>query len=556
MLLAPVPAMASGALVWNHDLVGGQGAPTAVLTDDADNVYLAAQFAGPLSLDGNPSVSPADVPGAKSVVAKFDSAGQFLWWKFLSFNVHDAAVGPASNLLLAGSFTNAVDADPGPGVATLTATHATDAVVVELDPNGVFVQAFAISGDNDQTVDAIAVDDSGNIHVAGSYSGWTDFDPLAGDSALAPLSDTDLYVAKYNPDATLAWVRAFESAGRASAAAPADLAIDNQGGVIATGHFTGAYDFDPGPDVHLESTASPRDGFVVKLDADGNYEFSGRVGGNSNDETRAVAVDSEDNVFLAGYFTETADLDPGPGVEEYMSAGHSDGYVLKLDAQGNRVWLRALVGPGVTDANDLHLDKDGNLHLAGAFGGGVSLLIPTTNASPETLLEIFGATDMIEPEVYTVVDDEVSGGAWHTLALKLNPEGRLQAVTTYEALSPTEGLHVAADDAGRSVVAGRIQGAGPQPGPADAPGTPNTYVLKLGYPSDTVWVDFAGTRAAPDGSPEAPYQTLHQGVSQVIPNGTVKIRGDSPITISYESCTVQKPVRIEAVNGPVTIGAP
>lgn len=68
-------------------------------------------------------------------------------------------------------------------------------------------------------------------------------------------------------------------------------------------------------------------------------------GGISADGCRSVSCDANGNIYLTGIFSETVDFDPGPGVANYTANGNSDIYILKLDTNGNLVWIKVVGGP-------------------------------------------------------------------------------------------------------------------------------------------------------------------------------------------------------------------
>ncbi|MGC9942964.1 MAG: S53 family peptidase [Verrucomicrobiota bacterium] len=84
-------------------------------------------------------------------------------------------------------------------------------------------------------------------------------------------------------------------------------------------------------------------------------------------------------------------------------------------------------------------------------------------------------------------------------------------------------------------------------------GTPNgTNLINALMPyTGAIWVDFNYSGSTQNGSYDAPFSTLAQGVSKVSPNGNIWIRtaGSSP-----ETMTIAKPMTIRAANGPATIG--
>ena len=58
-------------------------------------------------------------------------------------------------------------------------------------------------------------------------------------------------------------------------------------------------------------------------------------GSTGDDEALSVAVDSSGNVYTTGYFSGTADFDPGSGTTNLTSNGGIDVFVSKLDSSGN-----------------------------------------------------------------------------------------------------------------------------------------------------------------------------------------------------------------------------
>lgn len=94
----------------------------------------------------------------------------------------------------------------------------------------------------------------------------------------------------------------------------------------------------------------------------------GEGGGNS------IATDASGNVYTTGWFVDVVDFDPGPGVAMQGSMGQGSMFVLKLDAQGNFVWARAVVPTQNTmyaKGTSLAVDAAGNVYAAGAFRGTI-----------------------------------------------------------------------------------------------------------------------------------------------------------------------------------------
>jgi gliding motility-associated-like protein len=93
-------------------------------------------------------------------------------------------------------------------------------------------------------------------------------------------------------------------------------------------------------------------------------------GGTSDlDDGRSLTVDGSGNVYIAGEFSDIADLDPGTGVFNLSSPGNIDIFVCKLDPNGNFIWARQIGGSSGDDISSIVLDASGNVHIAGYFRG-------------------------------------------------------------------------------------------------------------------------------------------------------------------------------------------
>ena len=196
---------------------------------------------------------------------------------------------------------------------------------------------------NSPAVNSIEVDSTGNVYATGFFEGTVDFEPGAGVLELVSTTNWDMFVAKYDPDGGLVWVKGFGVSGGAQDIGWG-IAIGPSGNVHVAGKFHGTVDFDPGTETNTLTSAGSTDAFLLKLDSNGNYVWAKSMGGTAWDECLDIAVDESGNVYTTGNFQNTADLDPGAGVANFVSAGFYDVFVQKLDASGDLVWAKQLGG--------------------------------------------------------------------------------------------------------------------------------------------------------------------------------------------------------------------
>jgi hypothetical protein len=151
------------------------------------------------------------------------------------------------------------------------------------------------------------------------------------------------------------------------------ITVDSFGNVYTTGFFSGTVDFDPGAGTsNLTSVGSSPDIFISKLDAAGNFLWAKSMGGSNNDDCWSIAVDGFGNVYTTGFFSGTADFDPGAGTSNLTSMGGYDIFISKLDTAGNFLWAKSMGGTNNNDVGySIAVDGSGNVYTTGFFSGTV-----------------------------------------------------------------------------------------------------------------------------------------------------------------------------------------
>jgi len=208
---------------------------------------------------------------------------------------------------------------------------------------------------------AVAVAAHGSqIYVTGYFEGSTDL----GGTPLASAGGRDVFVAKYDENGNHISSVAFGGAGNDEGI---DIAVSQlSGDVVLTGSFEGTVDFGGGA---LDS-AGLKDGFVVKLGADGAHLWSQGFGGPVDDAGLGIALDGHDRVYLSGYYQQVIDLGLGP----LTSAGVGDVLVAKLEPTGEPVWNRSFGGSAWDEGAAVSVAPedgvaDGTVAVVGSFQG-------------------------------------------------------------------------------------------------------------------------------------------------------------------------------------------
>jgi hypothetical protein len=306
-------------------------------------------------------------------LSHFANAQSFEWVKQMggiSTEVgRSIAVDASGNVYTTGSFQGTADFDPGPGTFNLSSAGNYDIFISKLDSSGNFVWAKKFGGTLDDYSHSIAVDASGNVYTTGSFQLTTDFDPGSGTFNLTSAGLFDIFISKLDASGNFVWAK--QLAGTKSNGGRS-IAVDASGNVYSTGRFTETVDFDPGTGTfNLNSGLAPN-AYISKLNASGEFVWAKQLGGTSSVSVGcSITLDDFGNVYTTGYFSDTADFDPGPGAFIFTSAGGDDIFISKLDASGNFVWAKQLGGTSDDSGLSIALDALGNVYVTGYFQGTV-----------------------------------------------------------------------------------------------------------------------------------------------------------------------------------------
>ncbi|MBK6329609.1 MAG: hypothetical protein IPF62_03465 [Bacteroidetes bacterium] len=106
--------------------------------------------------------------------------------------------------------------------------------------------------------------------------------------------------------------------------------------------------------------------FISKLDSNGNFVWAKGIGSSVGyDEGSSITTDAAGSIYITGRFEYSVDFDPGPGVLTMTASGLADTYILKLDSNGNLVWVNQLGGPISNIGVYITVDNLGQAYIAG-----------------------------------------------------------------------------------------------------------------------------------------------------------------------------------------------
>jgi hypothetical protein len=372
--LATLLSSAQPTFQWAKQMaVFGSDAPSSIVTDNAGNVYTTGYFQGTVDFDPGVGVfNMTAIAGSQLqdiFISKLDPNGNLLWAKQIGGSGYDngisLTVDNMQNVYVVGNFDGTVDFDPNAGVQSLISSAAARHFVLKLDVTGSFVWVKQIGG----ITWSITSDNTGAPYITGQFNITGDFDPGIGTLNLTPAGFVDGFVLKLNTSGDLVWVKQMGASG--GTCAPYSIAIDAANNIYTTGGFFNTVDFDPGIGIsNLASTSGSQDIFVSKIDVTGNFVWAKHFSSPIDEAPSSIKVDNTGNVLITGRFAYTVDFDPNVGVANLTALGTNyNSFITKLDASGNLIWAKALLGSAYNKGISIQNDINSDVYVGGTFVG-------------------------------------------------------------------------------------------------------------------------------------------------------------------------------------------
>lgn len=377
------------------------------------------------------------------------------------------AIDKKGHSIIAGQYKTRLDfnfSDAPADTAYLSATPSGTGFSVffaKYKSDGSFLWANRIyNGRSNQSADIVDIetDDSGNVYLAGSYSGWIDFNPSDAPADTATRYSTvqgttyysSMYIAKYDSNGNFKWVMNF----RGSAPVLNDIAV--KGNLLYVTGVTRTItsltmrntDFNPSElpaDTLFFDGAIQNNAFLAVYDLAGNLKMAQRLNNAVAFNSAGIDADNSKNIYLTGTIRGKQDFDPASGMADtaYLNAANGT-YLAKYDSAGKFKWVQpVLTNDNMTNEQSIiKLSPADDIYVTGAFKG-ISDFNP--DADPEDTLNLRANT--ILPAT----------SAWIS---RYNTAGDFDTAFTLGGIGITDAINaISFDDSGNFYIAGDFMGA-------------------------------------------------------------------------------------------------
>lgn len=250
----------------------------------------------------------------------------FVWAKqagspTLSDAAADLAIDALGNLYMTGDIQGS--ATFGNGIVLTTPSTAPDVFVSKHGPDGTIQWANRYGNTGQDVGRGIAVDNANNVYVVGSFLNSV----TLGSTTLTSSTPTDdaAFILKLNSAGAVQWAKAIYPSLPSNVSG---ISIDNVGNIYVLG------DLNYGDQVYIAKYNSSGTQVWVKTYAN-SINFK---------KAEAIATDGNGNILICGRYLQSITLGAFTLTSATLTDG--DGFISKLDANGNVLWAKQLISPG------------------------------------------------------------------------------------------------------------------------------------------------------------------------------------------------------------------
>lgn len=284
-------------------------------------------------------------------------AQQFQWAKRGGLWAYDYGEGistdPYGNVYIAGKYEeNAIFS----GV-TLPCQGNHDIYTAKYDPYGNLLWIRTGGGPSGDYAHAVCTN-STNVYISGEIEGSNTTIKFPGSSiTLTAWGNNDVMCAKYDLNGNLIWAKRDGGYNNEKAQG---VAVDPNGNLYVCGYYENTTDFGN----NWFGCAGAQDAFLVKYDANGNFQWVRHMGGPGRDEGKGLKCDAAGNVYMCGMYKNGCNF-----MGQYLSApnGYVNAYLAKIDPYGNLKWVRTGGGNWDDVGWALTIDNYGKIFMTGEF---------------------------------------------------------------------------------------------------------------------------------------------------------------------------------------------
>ncbi len=344
LLACTFSATAQVTVQWDKTFGGDFWDTPTDVVPTADEGYLVAgsSYSG---AEGDKSEENKGISSNDYWIVKLDSSGNKQWDKTIggdSFDDLISAIPTADGgYLLEGMSSSSASGDKSEN------SDDVDYWIVKIDADGNKLWDKIFGSDSDVELQSAIPTDDGGYLLAGSSNS-----DASGDKSENSRGELDYWIVKIDESGNKLWDKTL---GGSKGERVLAVTTTMDGGYLLAGYSESNASGDKSEDSKGET-----DYWIVKIDANGNKLWDKTLGGIGSESPRSAISTADGGYLLGGPSNSSAS-----GDKSEDSKGETDYWIVKIDANGNKLWDKTIGGDGGDDLQSAIPAADGGYLLAG-----------------------------------------------------------------------------------------------------------------------------------------------------------------------------------------------
>jgi len=296
------------------------------------------------------------VAGKQVFTAKMDNKGNFVWVSTISVDTEASlnliGTDQDGTIYIGGTFSGSLLA----GEKKVSSNGRKDIFLARIDPKGIIEDLFSFGGEGDEMLQAMEIDNSGNIFLTGSYS--QPFE-VKGSKLIMGLTynKSNSFISKFYENFKPLWVNRIEGEDYCEISS---LKLDQHSNVLIAGSFNSR--------IHINDTILTSNGYsdimFLKYSSAGMLMSIKSFGSRFYDYSSSLNIDNLGGAIITGTLGDTLIIDSLRIEPSYDS---NSAFLIQFSAKDKVIWGDCTSGNGRSFSTGSILDKEGNLYYTGSF---------------------------------------------------------------------------------------------------------------------------------------------------------------------------------------------
>jgi PKD repeat protein len=343
--------------VWDNSFGGYSTSELRSIVATSDGGFLLGGFANS-GTSGNKTA--AGYGGRDYWIVKINANGDKVWDKSFGGNndekLYSMVATPDGGFLLGGYSDSPISGNKTAANYNTSGIYSTDLAdywVVKINVNGDKIWDKSFGGNSlDYLSSIVAISDGGFLLGGYSKSG------ISGNKTAVNYGNEDYWIVKINTNGDKIWDKSFGG-----------TYVDMLNSTVVTsdgGFLLGGFSDSPVSGNKTGATYGFSDYWVVKVNANGDKVWDKTLGGDDQDKLYSMVATSDGGGVLAGHSKSGIS-----GNKTTAKLYDFDYWVVKINANGDKVWEKNIIGNGNDELYSMIATSDGSFLLGGYSNSGV-----------------------------------------------------------------------------------------------------------------------------------------------------------------------------------------